>query len=241
MPRTVFHVGGDSYPVDEPGEVALRAALENEDTVFVSHREIFKDAADPEKPGGLDVKLTMLEHAIRGQPSDRDIFLIGRSSGARVITLLADRCRVTATVCYLYPFQSPEHVLEPERFAHLATLATPTLLIQGANDAYGGIGVTENYLLSKAIRPRFVIGDHGLKLTAADNAGILRWVRDFIAGDWRDPSLNLAGFDEAFYLRTYPDVAKAIQDGSFPSGRDHFERHGRDERRRFRMRIERSD
>ncbi len=241
MPRIIFHVGGDSYPVDEPGEIALRAALEGEDTVFVTHREIFRDAADPEKPGGLDVRIAMLEQAVRACGRDREIFLIGRSSGARAMTVIADRCGVTGMVCYLYPFKSPEHVLEPERFAHLATLTTPTLLIQTSGDEYGGIDVTESYLLSKAVRPRFVVGGHGLKLAAADNAGILRWISDFIAGDWRDPGLNLNGFDEGFYLRTYPDVERSVEDGLFVSGRDHFERRGRDERRRFRMRIERSD
>jgi FkbM family methyltransferase len=42
----------------------------------------------------------------------------------------------------------------------------------------------------------------------------------------------VADFDEAFYLRAYPDVAKAVRAGQFRSGREHFERYGRAENRR---------
>jgi len=33
-------------------------------------------------------------------------------------------------------------------------------------------------------------------------------------------------FDEAFYLTAYPDIASAVQDGHFPSGRHHYEHFG---------------
>jgi ectoine hydroxylase-related dioxygenase (phytanoyl-CoA dioxygenase family) len=38
-------------------------------------------------------------------------------------------------------------------------------------------------------------------------------------------------FSEAAYLKRYPDVAAAIQDGSVPSGRTHFEKYGQKEGR----------
>jgi radical SAM protein with 4Fe4S-binding SPASM domain len=40
-------------------------------------------------------------------------------------------------------------------------------------------------------------------------------------------------FNEALYLERYPDVARAVASGLFASGRDHYERHGRRERRSF--------
>ena len=40
-----------------------------------------------------------------------------------------------------------------------------------------------------------------------------------------------AGFDEAFYRRTYPDVEEAIREGRLESGWDHFVRHGNKEGR----------
>jgi len=44
---------------------------------------------------------------------------------------------------------------------------------------------------------------------------------------------ELEDFDEAVYLARNPDVAAAVASGAFASGRDHFERHGRAERRAF--------
>ena len=41
----------------------------------------------------------------------------------------------------------------------------------------------------------------------------------------------LARFDEAGYLAAYPDVAAAVQAGALASGREHFERFGRNEGR----------
>ncbi len=42
----------------------------------------------------------------------------------------------------------------------------------------------------------------------------------------RDHGATLAAFDEAFYVRHYPDIAGAVLDGSMPSGRHHFEHYG---------------
>ena len=42
------------------------------------------------------------------------------------------------------------------------------------------------------------------------------------------------GFDEAFYLKTYPDVAKAVESGLFVDAWQHYDRHGRSEGRRGR-------
>jgi SAM-dependent methyltransferase len=39
-------------------------------------------------------------------------------------------------------------------------------------------------------------------------------------------------FDESFYLDEYPDVRAAVAEGHFTSGRDHYERFGRREKRR---------
>src|ERR1700722_6511051 len=39
------------------------------------------------------------------------------------------------------------------------------------------------------------------------------------------------GFDEAWYLEAYPDIAKAVQDGVVPSALTHYVKFGRDEGR----------
>lgn len=41
------------------------------------------------------------------------------------------------------------------------------------------------------------------------------------------------GFNEAFYLHSYPDVANAVKLGYFASGGDHYLKHGKAEGRKF--------
>jgi hypothetical protein len=48
------------------------------------------------------------------------------------------------------------------------------------------------------------------------------------------PNAMDSGFDEERYLALNPDVAQAVEQGHFHSGREHFSRHGRAEGRRFR-------
>jgi hypothetical protein len=42
----------------------------------------------------------------------------------------------------------------------------------------------------------------------------------------RPKPLYLDAFDEGFYRATYPDIAKAVDDGHFPSGRTHYDLYG---------------
>jgi hypothetical protein len=151
------------------------------------------------------------------------------------MALFASRRPVTALICVAYPFKNPKHVLEPERFAHLATLPTPTLIIQGIHDPYGGLDVTENYHLSPSIRLEFVDGNHEFVIDTPPCAHVPHLIRAFACEGWRDPADQSALFDEAFYSALYPDVAKAIAAGSVLTGAAHFCLIGRKERRRFRL------
>jgi hypothetical protein len=241
MSRIIFSLCGDSYPDDRPGEIALRTALEGPDSTFVPHPEVFSSASDPNRPGGIDLKASLLEQAIQACDPGQDIFLLGRSSGARVATLVATRCTVTAVACVFYPFRGPQRQLEPERFMHLRTVACPTLIVQGAADRYGGHEITENYRLSEAIRLRFVAGNHQTKIASPAGADIIRDISGFIDGGWRETGKDLEGFDEAYYLKTHPDVAEAIAQGFYESGEDHFRKTGRQEYRKYRLRIAKMD
>ncbi len=49
-----------------------------------------------------------------------------------------------------------------------------------------------------------------------------------------DPQDDSPSFDEALYLRAYPDVALAVERGELPSGQDHFRLAGKAEGRLFR-------
>ena len=77
--------------------------------------------------------------------------------------MIADQAGARGLVCLGYPFHPAR---EPGRLrtAHLATLATRTLIVQGARDALGSREEIATYELSSAIRVEYVEdGDHSFR------------------------------------------------------------------------------
>ena len=67
-------------------------------------------------------------------------------------------------VCLGYPFQAPGRAPDPARLRHLATLKTPTLIVQGTRDPFGSARQVPGFNLSPAIRLHWLEdGDHGFK------------------------------------------------------------------------------
>jgi len=92
----------------------------------------------------------------------KNIVIGGKSMGGRMASLVADECRVHGLLCLGYPFHPPR---QPERLrtAHLADLATRTLVVQGTRDPLGGAPEVAAYSLSPAIRVHWIEdGDHDL-------------------------------------------------------------------------------
>jgi predicted alpha/beta-hydrolase family hydrolase len=91
----------------------------------------------------------------------------GKSMGGRVASLVADglfaKGAVRGLLCLGYPFHPPA---KPQqlRTAHLAGLATPTLICQGTRDEFGTRDEVEGYALSDRIKVLWLEdGDHDLK------------------------------------------------------------------------------
>ncbi len=87
----------------------------------------------------------------------------GKSLGGRIASLVADEARVRGLVCLGYPFHPPG---QPDRLrtAHLASLRTPALLVQGTRDPFGSRDDVERYVLSPQIRLAWIEdGDHSFK------------------------------------------------------------------------------
>jgi predicted alpha/beta-hydrolase family hydrolase len=91
----------------------------------------------------------------------------GKSMGGRVASMVADELHsqgaVAGLLCLGYPFHplNKPHVL---RTAHLATLRTPTLIVQGTRDAFGTRDEVASYTLSNRIELLWLEdGDHDLK------------------------------------------------------------------------------
>ncbi|MDQ2699175.1 MAG: alpha/beta hydrolase [Actinomycetota bacterium] len=91
----------------------------------------------------------------------------GKSFGGRVASMVADELYasgdIRGLVCLGYPFH-PMGKPEKVRTAHLAELATPTLICQGERDIMGTRDEVAGYALSPAIAVSWAPdGDHDLK------------------------------------------------------------------------------
>jgi predicted alpha/beta-hydrolase family hydrolase len=112
----------------------------------------------------------------------------GKSMGGRIASMVADDAAVRGVVCLGYPFHPPGKP-EKTRTAHLENLRTPTLILQGTRDSFGGPEEVRGYKLSRAIRIEWLEdGDHSFKprarsgRTEADNVGAaIALVAEFIA------------------------------------------------------------
>ena len=91
------------------------------------------------------------------------LVLGGKSMGGRIASQIADRVGVAGVACLGYPFHPPG---KPDRLrtAHLVTMRTPTLIVQGERDPFGGREEVEGYGLASMVSLRWMPdGDHGLK------------------------------------------------------------------------------
>jgi predicted alpha/beta-hydrolase family hydrolase len=87
----------------------------------------------------------------------------GKSMGGRVASMVADAVAPAGLLCIGYPFHPPGRP-EELRTAHLAGLATPTLICQGTRDPFGTREEVAGYALSPAIEIAwFEDGDHDLR------------------------------------------------------------------------------
>jgi predicted alpha/beta-hydrolase family hydrolase len=91
----------------------------------------------------------------------------GKSLGGRIASMVADEAGVLGLVCLGYPFHPPG---QPNklRVAHLASLRTPGLIVQGTRDPFGGRDEVSRYSLSETLRVVFLEdGDHSFKPRAS--------------------------------------------------------------------------
>ncbi len=87
----------------------------------------------------------------------------GKSMGGRMASLVADELGADALVCLGYPFYAVGKPEKP-RVAHLAGLATPSLIVQGERDALGNREAVAGYALSEQVEVFWMsAADHDLK------------------------------------------------------------------------------
>jgi len=96
-----------------------------------------------------------------GPPAE--VIIGGKSMGGRIASMIADEVGAAGVVCLGYPFHPPG---KPERLrtAHLETLKTPTLIVQGTRDRLGTEEEVATYALSPSIELAWMgDGDHSFK------------------------------------------------------------------------------
>lgn len=87
----------------------------------------------------------------------------GKSLGGRIASMIADEAGVRGLVCLGYPFHPPGR---PDRLrtAHLETLETPALILQGERDPFGRADEVPGYTLSETVSLAWLPdGDHSFK------------------------------------------------------------------------------
>jgi pimeloyl-ACP methyl ester carboxylesterase len=235
MLGSLFFLAGESFPELSHIEDGLRSRLSPAFSQWVGQQEILDRTGERRFSTALARRVAALERLLADAEEPEHVFLLGRSTGARVATLAAMRRPVAGVICLGYPFREARHVIEPDRFAHLARIAVPTLIIQGRADKFGGEDLTEHYALSPHVAVRFVNGGHDLRITQDAWDAIAEMILTFCDRTNSALPMESEPFDEAFYLRTYPDIAAAVAAGKLQSGEQHFLKHGRRERRRFRL------
>ncbi len=225
-----FYVPGDGYPADRGVQDQICARLRAHMPRLQTQDEWLGAGIATRD---LEGRMGRLVRCIDGDP---EAILIGRSSGARLATLVAARRRVRAVLCIASPFRAPGLALEAGRFAHLAELTVPTLILQGMVDPYGGADLTENYRLSPAVHVRLIPGlDHDFRVPDGAWDAIAAAMLGFIGRAVQPEAPERAVFDEVDYLRRNGDVANAVGAGGFASGHAHFLLHGRAEGRPYRL------
>ena len=102
-------------------------------------------------------------HQVISALDDERLMIGGKSMGGRVASMIADDANVAGLICLGYPFHPPGKPDKP-RTAHLRTLQTPALILQGTRDPFGKPDEVAGYDLAEAIRIEWIDdGDHSFK------------------------------------------------------------------------------
>lgn len=120
-------------------------------------------ATGAKKPPDREPVLTETWRSVIADLGADTLVIGGKSLGGRMASLVADEARVRGLVCLGYPFHPPSR---PDRLrtAHLESLATPALILQGERDPFGRADEVPCYPLSETISLAWLPdGDHSFK------------------------------------------------------------------------------
>jgi len=165
--RTVVLAHGAGAPMDSPSmeQIALGLGAHGLRVVRFEFPYMAR-RRDDGKRSGPDRPLVLLDawRRVIEQVGAADRLIIGgKSMGGRIATMVADEQNVAGLLCFSYPFH-PAGRPQTTRTAHLGTLRTPMLVLQGTRDPLGNREEVETYDLSSSINLHWLEdGDHDLK------------------------------------------------------------------------------
>ena len=133
---------------------------------YMAARDIDGARRPPSRLAVLEAEYRSLTLNISPCANQR-LYIGGKSMGGRVASRIAEDLyasnRIAGLVVIGYPFHPPR---KPDvlRVEHLATLACPTLFLQGTRDPLGSKAEVATYVLSPTIQIKWLEdGDHDLK------------------------------------------------------------------------------
>lgn len=167
---TAIYLAGDSYPLDRGLEVQTTEFLTAKLGIYTHTQSSLIPTCAQSGQHAFDpaVRHQMLSLLI--DSNKKPVVLLGRSSGARIITQYAanNPYKIASCICFAYPFQAPGSPPEDWRTIHLKTLKTPTLIIQGNRDRYGHKDLQQRFEISPYTKILVVDGDHESEYKAED-------------------------------------------------------------------------
>ena len=177
-PATVLLAHGAGAPMDSPFMAAIATGLAErgwrvlrfEFPYMARQRSSGRRHGPDRLPLLQDTFRRLVQQEAEAWPG-RPLFLGGKSMGGRVASLLVDELTAAAEVrgclCLGYPFHPPGRPLQL-RTEHLATLRTPTVILQGERDSFGRREEVAGYTLSPQVQLEWIpAGDHSFKPTRA--------------------------------------------------------------------------
>jgi len=165
-PRVLLAHGAGA-PMDSPfmNAMAERCAAGGVGVIRFEFDYMAKRRADGKRrgPDRMPKLIDRFKEALELVGPPDDVVIGGKSMGGRIGSMIADEVGAAGLLCLGYPFH-PSGKPERLRTAHLETLRTPSLIVQGTRDRLGSEGEVSNYKLSPAIELAWIEdGDHSFE------------------------------------------------------------------------------
>jgi len=173
---TLLLAHGAGAPMDSPFQAAIASDLAGRGWRVVRFEFPYMARARQLGRRQAPDRMPVLQEAFRRQVQqqrtlapDQPLVVGGKSMGGRVASLLVDELAaswgVVGCLCFGFPFHPPGRPLQG-RADHLATVRSPTLILQGERDSFGRRQELAAVPFSPAVQLAWILdGDHSFRPT----------------------------------------------------------------------------